>query len=55
MRSNADGDVAGDRFAQSRCPAGSAHCDVVLALLAPYRTAGDDALGSILFRRLISD
>jgi AcrR family transcriptional regulator len=26
---------------------------IVLALLAPYRTSGDDALGSILFRRLL--
>ncbi|HEY4641930.1 MAG TPA: helix-turn-helix domain-containing protein [Thermoanaerobaculia bacterium] len=28
---------------------------IVLALLAPYRAAGDDALGPILFRRLLSD
>jgi AcrR family transcriptional regulator len=27
---------------------------IVLELLAPYRTAGDEALGSILFRRLLN-
>jgi AcrR family transcriptional regulator len=28
---------------------------IVLGLLAPYRTAGDDALGSILFRHLLNN
>jgi len=28
---------------------------IVLDLLAPYRAAGDDALGSILFRRLLNN
>jgi AcrR family transcriptional regulator len=28
---------------------------IVLDLLAPYRADGDDALGAILFRRLLSD
>jgi AcrR family transcriptional regulator len=28
---------------------------IVLDLLAPYRAAGDDALGPILFRRLLSN
>jgi AcrR family transcriptional regulator len=28
---------------------------IVLDLLAPYRAGGDDALGPILFRRLLSD
>jgi AcrR family transcriptional regulator len=28
---------------------------LVLDLLSPYRAAGDDALGPILFRRLLSD
>jgi AcrR family transcriptional regulator len=28
---------------------------IVLDLLAPYRAAGDDALGPVLFRRLLSN